>query len=367
MRKDLSGQVFGKLTAVKPLRSEKGKGIIWHCECQCGEAKEVSASRLLRGNAQSCGCIRKGIRSKWDITGKRWGRLEAVKFIFRDEKYKDYWLFVCDCGNEKILQAASVKWGGTRSCGCLAHEHVSGLKKQNIAGQKFDRLTAISPTQERDAAGSVVWECRCDCGNIAHYSVMTLKQGKVHSCGCLYRESRAKCTSYRRDFSEGTSLSSLVVSKEPRNNNTSGCTGVYLDKKRNLWSAYINFQKKRYHLGTYKKKEDAIKARKRAEKKFHDPILMEKLNQMTEETRSRFMKYLSGLNLAQQRKEKHTMKTMDLSQSQYSIRRINGLYLLFPLHPTEHTHSHVISMNDAGFQKWKTTYEVHGNEMTNAL
>lgn len=33
----------------------------------------------------------------------------------------------------------------------------------NLSGQRFGRLVAIRPTEERWRT-SVVWECRCDCG-----------------------------------------------------------------------------------------------------------------------------------------------------------------------------------------------------------
>ena len=48
--------------------------------------------------------------------------------------------------------------------------------------------------------------------------------------------------------------------------NTSGCAGVHFDSKRNKWVARINgINKKRYHIGYYADKDQAIKARKQAE------------------------------------------------------------------------------------------------------
>lgn len=54
-------------------------------------------------------------------------------------------------------------------------------------------------------------------------------------------------------------------------NNTSGTIGVYWHKQRQKWLASIKVNKKQLSLGIYKNKEDAIKARKHAEKiyKFH--------------------------------------------------------------------------------------------------
>lgn len=48
-RRDLTGQMFGRLTAERYLRSDKTDGSIWLCRCECGKEKEVPASRLIRG------------------------------------------------------------------------------------------------------------------------------------------------------------------------------------------------------------------------------------------------------------------------------------------------------------------------------
>lgn len=294
MRKDISGEKFGKLTAIKPVRSEKKRGVIWLCQCDCGGWKEVPASQLIRGTTKSCGCLSKENRRRTDITGKRFGRLVAKSFQYYDSQHRDCWLFTCDCGKEKIMPAAFVKWGNTHSCGCLLQEHTRELHRQDITRKRFFRLTAVRPTEERDATGSVIWECRCDCGNTAKYSVNALQRGKIHSCGCMYQETRSECASYRKDLIEDTALSSLIVSKRVRKGNTSGCTGVSMQKNTGKWIAYIDFQKKRYFLGVYSDKNEAISARKMAEQQFHDPILMEKMDRLTLNSKKQFQDYLVG-------------------------------------------------------------------------
>ena len=51
-----------------------------------------------------------------------------------------------------------------------------------------------------------------------------------------------------------------------RSTNTSGATGVWFDKSRGKWCAEIMLKRKKYYLGRYEKKADAIAARKEAEK-----------------------------------------------------------------------------------------------------
>lgn len=229
-----------------------------------------------------------------DISGQRFGRLVAEKFLYYDEKFRDHWLFQCDCGNKKEMAAANVKWGRVSSCGCLAKEHAKMLWTQDITGIRFGRLTAVQPTDLRDASGSIVWECHCDCGNNVFHSVNCLRNGKTRSCGCLFQESRNKCTSYRRDITDQTSLSSLVASKSVRPDNQSGYTGVYQDHRSGKWIAQIIFRKKRYWLGTYADKENAILARKRAEENLHDPEIREKWDKLTERSKDKFLKHLGA-------------------------------------------------------------------------
>lgn len=256
MKKDLTNRVFGKLTAKDPIRSIPGKGVIWLCECACGGEKEVPASQLLNGHTKSCGCISREKNAGLDITGQRWGRLVAVKqagyaTVPSTSRKQALWLWRCDCSNEKVIPATQVKHQGTRSCGCIFKEHISNLRKEDITGQRFGRMTAICPTQERDKTGNILWELDCACGSKVYKSINELKTGRILSCGCYYQETRAALAQYRKDFVEHTSLSSIVASKQPAANNTSGHTGVYLNRRNGKWEAYINYQKVRYRLGNF--------------------------------------------------------------------------------------------------------------------
>ena len=73
-----------------------------------------------------------------DYAGERFGRLVALRLVSRDLKWNGHkWLFVCDCGKEKIISIKSVRTGNTQSCGCLSSERLAernkthGLSKSN--------------------------------------------------------------------------------------------------------------------------------------------------------------------------------------------------------------------------------------------
>ena len=58
---DFIGKNFGRLTVIKDSdkRDNKG-GIIWECQCDCGNKVYVSTSNLTRSNGAtiSCGCAK---------------------------------------------------------------------------------------------------------------------------------------------------------------------------------------------------------------------------------------------------------------------------------------------------------------------
>ena len=61
----------------------------------------------------------------------------------------------------------------------------------DLTGQRFVRLVALRPTEERQNGG-VVWLCLCDCGNICKIRSGHLRDGSTKSCGCLAVEMATK-------------------------------------------------------------------------------------------------------------------------------------------------------------------------------
>lgn len=227
-----------------------------------------------------------------DLMGQTFGRLTVIQELPAERGKGKMWLCQCTCGNKKALPTSRLTSGHTRSCGCLLREHTADIHLTDITGQQFGRLVALRPTDQRDISGSIIWECRCDCGETALAPVNALRSGRVQSCGCLYRESRKEIAARRRDKMQNTLVSALVRSKQSRSDSQSGCTGVSLNKQTGKWLAYINFQKKRYFLGSFTQKEQAVHARKEAEKKLHDPFIADALAQLPPSAQQKFQQYL---------------------------------------------------------------------------
>ena len=57
-RIDLTGMVFGKLTAIEPVKKVKNGDMLWRCKCDCGNESLVQSGNLKSGHTKSCGCYR---------------------------------------------------------------------------------------------------------------------------------------------------------------------------------------------------------------------------------------------------------------------------------------------------------------------
>jgi len=60
-----------------------------------------------------------------DITGKRFGRLVAIRADhtkYTKSRFYEFWLCQCDCGNKKIVSKPTLVAGITVSCGCYKRE-----------------------------------------------------------------------------------------------------------------------------------------------------------------------------------------------------------------------------------------------------
>ncbi len=59
---DITGQHFGRLTALRPTAERYNGCVVWHCRCVCGNEKDVSLNNLMQGYTTSCGCAQRRFR-----------------------------------------------------------------------------------------------------------------------------------------------------------------------------------------------------------------------------------------------------------------------------------------------------------------
>lgn len=256
------GYRVGRLTVISPTKERKSGYTVWNCHCDCGGEIRLDTRCLQRGTVNDCGCASKVKPGQKDISGQKFGKLVAVEPTGEIRNGSVVWRCKCDCGGEVCAPLHQLSAGYRKSCGCLSHP-----RRKDYIGKRFGRLTVTAYAGKQN--GMHRWKCTCDCGNETIVGQTLLQTGKTKSCGCLQSEV------YRENLKliEGTSVTILEAGKNRLiSSNTSGHTGVYLNRKTGRWVAQITFKGKTYHLGSYADQQDAIRAREQGEE-MHEAFL----------------------------------------------------------------------------------------------
>ena len=144
---DLTGKRFGSLTALERLDQKQGSSWLWKCKCDCGNITTASASALSGGRVQSCGCMQTTrLRASRDVTGEHFGRLTALYPTEKRAYGGVVWICACECGKEVEVPLSQLTSGNVQSCGCLKKDHpappldfVDGTCIQSIRSDKKKR------------------------------------------------------------------------------------------------------------------------------------------------------------------------------------------------------------------------------------
>lgn len=100
---DLTGQKFGRLTAIKKVGTNSQGNFMWLCLCDCGKETVVNSQRLKRGRTKSCGCLKR------DLIIER--NKARTKYNARHNRlYRIYYGMKSRCYNTKEYHYPD--WGG---------------------------------------------------------------------------------------------------------------------------------------------------------------------------------------------------------------------------------------------------------------
>ncbi len=171
--KDITGQKFGRLTAIK-FSHRQNRRTFWIFKCDCGTERTMRRDGVTQGATKSCGCAKHKRKDVFNLHPKY---LTPIKHISGHSDGDQTWTFKCICQKEINLKLSEVLKYRNKSCGCQI---------KDIVNHKFNKLTLIRFIEKRKHRD--FWECRCDCGNICTKSIEQIKCNKVKSCGCLTKE-----------------------------------------------------------------------------------------------------------------------------------------------------------------------------------
>jgi hypothetical protein len=85
-----------------------------------------------------------------DLQGQRFGRLVAAESVGSSAHGKRRWRCTCDCGGSTVVDAGTLKQGGTASCGCLGRESArrNGARFDGSAHVRHGHKRALNPSPE---------------------------------------------------------------------------------------------------------------------------------------------------------------------------------------------------------------------------
>lgn len=152
--RNLIGQKFGRLSVVALEGSSPSGRALWRCVCSCGESKIISTNRLTSDTASCGCLRREhasALRAS-DITGQVFGKLTAIQ-LASTPGGRPAWLCACACGGEKIVLRHNLASGITVSCGCLSRaEYGIFTSEYRRAASAAHRATRRS--RQRGAPGT---------------------------------------------------------------------------------------------------------------------------------------------------------------------------------------------------------------------
>lgn len=286
------GTKFGSWTVLGPAKEPKKLS----CRCECGTVKDVLKQSLLNGHSKSCGkkeCRVVNVRHgplKPIAPGTVFGEWTVLGPSKNEEKAKQgYFECQCSCGAVVDVYRSSLLRGISKSCQTCAGKRRQGQKNTSLSALNLKK--AKDKYEGKEVNGFFIkkildktdkknqFECIAvcpKCGNDCKTTLARIKSG-ITKCKFCNRDMGEKVHTVNEILKvDGTDLASLRarMSGTINKNSTTGANGVALTPK-GRYRAYINFRRKQIGLGVYDDINDAIAARKEAEKLVYGKILEE--------------------------------------------------------------------------------------------
>lgn len=130
-----------------------------------------------------------------DMTNQKYKNWIIIKPVPKPEKQKTqsksvWWLCQCEeCGFERAYNGTEIRANRVGAC---RHPNLKKEKEnqrigriKNEVGNVYGKLTVISFSHTSNS--HAYWNCQCECGRITTVKGNALRNGVVHSCGCLGR------------------------------------------------------------------------------------------------------------------------------------------------------------------------------------
>lgn len=278
--KDLTGQKFGRWTAVERLPHYKNKHTYYKCICECGNVGYVYEYQLTLERSRSCGCLRSDLikeRCFKNLVGQRFGKLLVVGNDENKHGKYNHSICKCDCGNIISVRNSALTTGNSVSCGCtkpqIARDNgyarrtkseiivdgdIAKIKLTNcneyaiIDTQNIDKINVCSWSKTKQGyvvaniktEGKLMLIHRIITGNDSQMPTDHINRNKLDNRECNLRITTNAINSHNKGISK---------------NNTTGHKNIV--RRKNRYEVAFVYCKKTYWVGTFGNIEEAIVAR----------------------------------------------------------------------------------------------------------
>ena len=225
------------------------------------------------------------------LIGKEFGKLTVVEqaddYISPKGRHKDRWKCICSCENKIVFVSGdNLRRKITQSCGCLRKDTTSKLSEKNKKTNKYDisgdyGIGWTSNTNKEfyfDLEDYNLIQNYCWCEHVHRDGYSSLEAWDSQNKKMIYMSwlivgmefDHINRNSFdnRKSNLRPASDTENAQNHSKRKDNTSGVTGVFWNKQRQQWQAYIQVNKNNMRLGFFDNKDDAIRIRLKAECKY---------------------------------------------------------------------------------------------------
>jgi hypothetical protein len=209
------------------------------------------------------------VKIKEDLTGRQFGRLTVLEraddYCTPNSRPRSAWKCKCECGNIVNVVTSKLNNGHTKSCHrCNTYIDCGTYSKLILR----DKTEVLIDTEDVERLRKYCWY-KMSTGYIGR------REGKkiVLMHRTLLSPISGQCidhingirTDNRKSNLRACTYSQNNMNLAIRNNNKSGVKGVSFNRFNNKWVAQIGVNHNNIRLGEFKKFEDAVEARKKAE------------------------------------------------------------------------------------------------------
>lgn len=136
------------------------------------------------------------------LMGKRFSRL-IVTGIVKTGQHGTHAKVVCDCGTKRIVRLSGLKYGNTKSCGCLRSEVLNKRNKGKVPkiGTIFGSRRVVAVKSADGTVGRTMCDVVCVCGHKSSHTLHALRNTSMQQCRKCAHAQHKKTLSERSLFS----------------------------------------------------------------------------------------------------------------------------------------------------------------------